>query len=86
MMDTYCGEGLTHCCFGPITAQSYRGHYPDFMFDTPRDIRGVARLVGNVLESRRHSDLFPASRQLGSSTRRARRTTRSSKTIRARSD
>jgi hypothetical protein len=35
MMDTYCGEGLTHCCFGPITAQSYRGHYPDFMFDTP---------------------------------------------------
>lgn len=35
MMQTYCGYGYTHCCFGPVTAQSYRGHYPDFMFDTP---------------------------------------------------
>jgi hypothetical protein len=35
MMAAYCGEGYTHCCFGPVTAQSYRGHYPDFFFDNP---------------------------------------------------
>lgn len=32
MLAAYGGDGYTHCCFGPITAQSYRGHYPDFTF------------------------------------------------------
>jgi hypothetical protein len=35
MMATYCGDGYTHCTFGPITAQSYHGQYPDFLFTTP---------------------------------------------------
>lgn len=35
MIDTYKSFGYTHCCFGPVTAQSYRGHYPDYLFNTP---------------------------------------------------
>jgi hypothetical protein len=35
IINTYKGFGYTHCCFGPVTAQSYRGHYPDFLFNTP---------------------------------------------------
>jgi hypothetical protein len=35
MLERYCSDGYTHACIGPVTAQSYRGHYPDFLFDTP---------------------------------------------------
>ncbi|HKE43895.1 MAG TPA: hypothetical protein VKB41_05090 [Steroidobacteraceae bacterium] len=35
MLRTYCSFGYTHACIGPVTAQSYRGHYPDYFFDTP---------------------------------------------------
>jgi hypothetical protein len=35
MLNTYRSHGYTHVCFGPVTAQSYRGHYPDFFFDKP---------------------------------------------------
>jgi hypothetical protein len=35
MLETYGRQGYTHCCIGPVTAQSYRGHYPDHYFNTP---------------------------------------------------
>jgi hypothetical protein len=35
MMAAYLEDGYTHCCFGPVTAQSYHGEYPDFFFDDP---------------------------------------------------
>jgi len=35
MLEEYCSLGYTHACIGPVTAQSYRGHYPDYFFDTP---------------------------------------------------
>jgi len=36
MMKTYCDGGYTHSCFGPVTAQSYHGQYPDFLFNNPQ--------------------------------------------------
>jgi hypothetical protein len=35
MLGVYLADGYTHMCIGPVTAQSYRGHYPDYFFDTP---------------------------------------------------
>jgi len=35
MLLKYCSYGYTHMCIGPVTAQSYRAHYPDFFFNTP---------------------------------------------------
>jgi type VI secretion system secreted protein VgrG len=33
MIDTYKSHGYTHCCIGPINAQSYHGMYPDQNFE-----------------------------------------------------
>lgn len=35
MIDTYKSWGYTHGAFGPITAQSYHGQYPDYFFTAP---------------------------------------------------
>lgn len=35
MLQAYVDLGYTHMCIGPVTAQSYHGHYPDYFFDTP---------------------------------------------------
>lgn len=35
MLATYVRDGYTHCCFGPVTAQSYHNQFPDFPFHTP---------------------------------------------------
>ena len=35
MMDKYKSHGYTHCCIGPINAQSYRNQWPDQSFTTP---------------------------------------------------
>jgi hypothetical protein len=34
MLEAYQARGYTHCCIGPINAQSYHGQYPDISFDS----------------------------------------------------
>lgn len=37
MIEAYKARGYTHCCIGPINAQSYHGQYPDVSFENNFD-------------------------------------------------